>query len=175
MNHMTPERSETARMAPHDIEGLAGRALKLALFVNLLIPAMLVIAVYVLRLLDVMPRTTSFLPDKLQLLYFVLVFVALSELVAALVLKKAMFGPDKVRPTLGSTEEFGKLVIGGTVTLAALGASPVLYGIVLYILGEDISKVALFTLVTLVHFRLFRPTAEFLHHIVSRAAQRDSS
>jgi hypothetical protein len=169
MNTTMPQNSEMQRAALPDIDELAGKALKLALFINLLIPALLIIAVYILSSMDMMPRAMSYPADTLQLMYFVLLAVALSEMVAALILRKAMFAPEKVRPVLGNSGEFSKLVMTGTTALAALGASPVIYALVLYILGEDISKTAIFPLVTLVHFRLFRPSAEFLREVVRQA------
>ncbi len=169
MFNATSESSSTVTSSRHDVANLADRLLKLTLLINVALPAALFVVVYILRSMKLIPTQVLVPIETLQILFFALVFVAVTELVTSFIVKKALFAPAKVRTVLNDASGFAKLAKGATVTLAALGASAVLYGIVLYILGEDLTKVALFGLIALVHLRLFRPTADFLRHTLDHA------
>lgn len=153
----------------HDVESLAGRLLKLSLIINIIAPAALFLVVYLLKSMEVLP--SSLVPSgTLQIIFFAFLFVAVSEVVVAFIIKKSLFSPDKIRPTLTDSGAFAKLMTAGTITLAALGGASMFYGILLYILGSGIANVAAFALIALVHFRLFRPTADFLRSLVAQAS-----
>lgn len=153
----------------HDVESLAGRLLKLSLITNIVAPAAMFLVVYLLKSTEMLP--TSLVPaGTLQIIFFAFLFVAISEVAVAFIIKKSIFAPDKVRPSLTDSGAFAKLMTAGTVTLAALGGASMLYGILLYILGSGIANVAAFALIALVHFRLFRPTADFLRTLITQAS-----
>lgn len=153
----------------HDVESLAGRLLKLSLVINIVAPAAMFVVVYLLKSTEMLP--TSLVPaGTLQIIFFALLFVAVSELAVAFIIKKSIFSPDKVCISLTNPGAFPKLATAGTVTLAALGAASAFYGILLYILGISLVNVAAFGLITLVHFRLFRPTAEFLRSLIAQSS-----
>lgn len=157
-------------LADHDVTGLADRLLKITLAINLVVPGLLFLCVYLLRSMDVLPQSELVTAEILQILFFALLFVAISEVAVAFVLKKSFFAPDKVRPTLHDPAAFAKLATSGSVALAALGAASMIYGVVLLILGMEITRVALFALISLIHFRLFRPTSDFLRTTITQAA-----
>jgi hypothetical protein len=161
---------KTTPAVDHDVSGLADRLLKLTLVINLVLPGIAFLIVYVLRAMEMLPMSELISSATLQLLFYALLFVAVSEVAVAFILKKAIFSPEKVRPTLDDAAAFTKLVTGGSITLAALGAASMIYGVVLYLLGMDATKVALFALIALIHFRLFRPTAEFLRSLIAQAS-----
>lgn len=159
----------TQQSVTHDVDSLAGRLLKLSLIINLVAPAALFLVVYLLKSTEVLP--SSLVPSgTLLIIFFAFLFVAVSEIAVAFVIKKSIFAPDKVRPTLTDSGAFAKLMTAGTITLAALGGASMFYGILLYILGSSIANVAAFALIALVHFRLFRPTAEFLRSLITKAS-----
>lgn len=169
MFNATSESSGITTSSRHDVANLGDRLLKLTLLINIALPAALFVVVYILRSMKLIPAQALVPIETLRILFFALVFVAVTELVTSFIVKKALFAPDKIRTVLHDLPGFAKLATGATITLAALGASAMMYGIVLYILGEDLTKVALFGLIALVHFRLFRPTAEFLRQTLDRA------
>jgi hypothetical protein len=120
--------------------------------------------------MDILPVGGLVPATTLQILFFALLFVAVSEVAVAFLLKKLFFSPDKVRPTLHDPAAFAKLATGGSIALAALGAASMIYGIILLILGMEITRVALFALISLVHFRLFRSTSDFLRSTITQAS-----
>lgn len=165
----TTENQTSTQTVTHDVESLAGRLLKLSLIINIVAPAAMFVVVYLLKSTELLP--TSLVPaGTLQIIFFAFLFVAISEVAVAFIIKKSVFAPDKVRPTLTDSGAFGKLMTAGTITLAALGGASMFYGILLYILGSSIANVAAFALIALVHFRLFRPTAEFLRSLIARSS-----
>ncbi len=150
----------------HDTESLGGRLLRLSMLINLVMPLSLLLGVYVLRTLGVVPLEPLIPQSTLQLLFYVLLFVAVSELGVAFVLKRSILAPDKVRPTLNDAAAFARLVTTATIVLAALGAASLFYGVLLLLLGIGVASVAPFALIAFVHFRLFRPTAENLRTLI---------
>lgn len=156
--------------ADHDFNGLADRLLKITLLINLAMPGFLFLVAYLLRSMELLPKSGLVTGEIIQILFFALLFVAVSEVAVAYVLKKSLFAPDKVRPTLHDQAAFAKLATGGSITLAALGAASMVYGVILLILGMEITRVALFALASLVHFRLFRPTPDFLRSTITQAS-----
>lgn len=163
------ENQTSTRTVSHDVESLAGRLLKLSLIINIVAPAAMFLVVYLLKSTEMLP--TSLVPaGTLQIIFFALLFVAISEVAVAFIIKKSIFSPDKVRTTLSDTAAFSKSMTAGTLTLAALGAASAFYGILLYILGINLVNVAAFALIALVHFRLFRPTAGFLHSLIAQSS-----
>ncbi len=154
----------------HDIDGLADRLLKITLVINLAMPGLLFLCAYLLRSMEILPVGGLIPAETLQIVFFALLFVAVSEVAVAFVLKKMFFSPERVQPTLNDTDAFAKLVTGGSITLAALGAASMVYGVILFILGMDITRIALFALISMVHFRLFRPTSDFLRSVITQAS-----
>lgn len=170
MINSTLEAPTATQTLNHDVSGLADRLLMLTLVINLVMPGFLFLLVYILRVTEIMPPTALVSAETLQILFYALLCVAVSEVVVAFVIKKTFFSPEKVRPALADSAVFTKLVTGGSITLAALGAASMIYGVMLYILGLGVPRVALFALIALVHFRLFRPTADFLRALITQAS-----
>jgi hypothetical protein len=170
MLNSTMEAPTATQIANHDVSGLADRLLKLTLLINLALPGFLFLVVYLLKSVAILPSNTLIPSGTLQVIFYTLLFVAASEVGVAFILKKAFFAPEKVRPALHESAAFAKLVTAGSITLAALGASAMFYGVVLYMLGLEIKMVALFALIALVHFRLFRPTADSLRSLIAQAS-----
>lgn len=166
----TMEAPKPTELADHDVSGLADRLLKLTLTINLAMPGFLFLIVYLLRATEVLPTTALVPAETIQLLFYALLFVAVSEAGVAFALKKTFFAPEKVCSTLSDSAAFQKLVSTGSITLAALGAASMFYGVILYTLGLDIKMVAAFALIALIHFRLFRPTTDFLRSLIAQAS-----
>jgi len=169
MTNATMKEPTRHSAADHDISGLADRLLKITLAINLAMPAFLFLFAYLLRSMEILPVGGLVPAEALQIIFFALLFVAVSEVAVAFVLKKMFFSPERVRPTLDNPDAFAKLVTGGSVALAALGAASMIYGIILFILGMDMGRIALFALISMVHFRLFRPTSDFLRSVITQA------
>ncbi|HWO56222.1 MAG TPA: hypothetical protein VNN55_01520 [bacterium] len=158
------------RSAAHDFDDLAARALRIALAVNVVIPLLLFVAIYLLKSAAIIPSSVSIPTSTQRLLFIVMALVAVSEVAVGFIVRKALFAPAKLRLILADADLFAKMVMGAGIVLAALGAASMVYGIVLYALGAPESWVAVFGLIGLVHFRLLRPTSEFLRAAATRAA-----
>lgn len=169
MYNTVTDTPDTTHAVTHDIDGLASRLLKQSLFINVLAPAFFFLVAYLVRAGGILPATPLVDSGVLQILFYALLFVAVSEIGVAYVIKKTLFAPDKVRAALADPNAFTKLVTGGTITLAAIGATSIMYGIVLYLLGMEVTQFALFALIAMLHFRLFRPNADFLRSLIAQA------
>jgi hypothetical protein len=170
MLQTTMEQPAVRHSIDQDVDNLAGRLLRLCLLINIVIPAFLFLAVYLLRSTGALPAGSMVAPNVLQLLFYAFLVIAVSEVGVAFVIKRAVFSPEKIRPTLSDNSVFARHVTGGTVTLAALGAASAMYGVLLCLLGIEVTYFAAFALIALVHFRLFRPTPDTLRAIINQAS-----
>ena len=155
--------------AQHDLDSLGDRLLKLTLLINIVAPAALFLIAYLLRAAEIIQLSGLIEPGIMNIIFFVFLFITVSELGIAFVIKKSVFAPAKVRSVSNDPAAFAKLATAGSATLAALGAAAMFYGIILVVLGAEMTRVAVFALFALVHFRLFRPSADFLRSLLNQA------
>src|SRR3972149_9380806 len=115
-------------------EHLAGRAGRIAILFNLVVPALIVAVAVALRegKLVALPEELS---PSLQLLIYVFGVVALMDLIAAWVLRRIFFAPSRIAPFCHDSGQIEQWVVRASTVASALGASPVVYGVVIYLLG----------------------------------------
>lgn len=145
----------------HDIDHLVNRAMRLGVWINIVAPAMLAAVAYLLYDSGTVQPNTSLIEGQ-SVLFFVFVGVAISELVAAFVMRRILFSPERARPIRHDPALVELWVIRSSIILFALGGSPIAYGIVLFLLTGDTRQLALFGIVCLLAYRLFRPTKDLL-------------
>jgi hypothetical protein len=105
------------------------------------------------------------------LLFYVLGGVAIMELAAGHFVRRTLFSVSKAREVAHDPAKTEQWVLRSSIVLFALGASPMFYGVVVYLLGGEISQLAFFGILTLVGYRLLRPTSSLLEETLA-AAQR---
>jgi len=140
------------------------RAVYLGLILNLLLPAVVVIAGYAIRramYADEVPWASA--PGTLTILFWVLLCVALSEIPVALLLRKLLLTANMCSMEKDDPQAAIMKVQSRYIVLYALALSPTFYGLVLYLLGGAMREFVLFAVVSLVIYRLVRPGQEFFY------------
>ncbi len=145
----------------HDFDHLIGRAMRIGVWINLAGPAILAGIAYALNQSGTIQPNPD-LESGQSVLFFALVGVAISELVAAFVMRRVLFAPQRARPIRHDPALVESWVVRSSIVIFALGASPMIYGVILYLLSGDLRQLALFGIVSLLAYRLFRPTRDLL-------------
>lgn len=153
----------------HDYQQLADHGIKRMFLIGVVGPLLLFLLIYILRSAGVMPAREGSDTLVADPIFFVLLAVGLGEIVTGFVLRRAMFAPTRLRPVLGDPEAFATHIMASATLIGALGASEMVYGIVLFVLGLPTPNVAVFALLMLTCFRLLRPSARFLQTSVEAA------
>jgi len=99
--------------------------------------------------------------------------VAVGDIAMAFYLRKILFGPSRFAVTNRSFASFAKICANNVITIFALGASPSLYGFVLYALGGTIEQFIFFILISLIAYRAVRPNKEYLEKLWETVQQPD--
>ncbi len=149
-------------------EHLADRATRIGILVNLGFPA-LIVAVAVLLREGRLLRLPEAMPEFLQPLFYILGAVALMELAAAYFLRRLFFSPARVAPFCHDPIQIEQWVVRSSFVIFALGASPIVYGVVVYLIGGDLRQLAFFGLLTLLAYRLLRPTGDLIDETLESA------
>ncbi len=153
----------------HDLDHLVGRAMRLGVWINLVGPAMIAAVAYALHESGTIQATPDFAEGR-PILFFALVVVAISELVAAFVLRRLLFSPERTRAIRHDPALVEQWAMRSSTVIFALGASPIAYGAVLYLLSGDMRQLALFGIICLLAYRLFRPTKDLFESALDETA-----
>lgn len=145
----------------HDLDHLLARATRLGVWINVIGPALIAAIAYALAASGTIQANPDFAEGR-SVLFFALVGAAISELVAAFVLRRILFSPDRARPIRHDPELVEQWVIRSSIVIFALGAAPIAYGAVLFLLTGDTRQLALFGIICLLAYRLFRPSRDLL-------------
>jgi hypothetical protein len=137
------------------------RTIYLGLIFNLLLPiVLLVVGVAIKRTMVTGGGGWAVSAETLRILFWALLAVGVSELGAAVYLKKILLKPDM--PELREREASAAVsfVLSRYVVLFAVALSPAIYGFVYYLMGGTFQHFVLFGLISLVIYRIVRPTQE---------------
>jgi hypothetical protein len=153
----------------HDLDHLVGRAMRLGVWINLIGPAMIAAVAYGLHESGTIQDSADFAEGQ-SVLFFALVVVAVGELVAAFVLRRLLFSPERARPIRHDPALTEQWVIRSSTIIFALGASPMVYGAILFLLSGDLRQLALFGIICMLAYRLLRPTRDLLESALDETA-----
>jgi hypothetical protein len=155
------------RTDPDDIRKSHMKVVFMGLIMNLVIPGVLVGAGVGLKNLMGAGDTPQVMePNALQTLFYALMFVSLSEGVAVYFLRKKLLKPLEVTSGTESAEvPTVSQILAKYTILYMIAMSCSIYGFIYYVLGGQFEYFILFTLVSLLTFRLIRPQAEFYYSL----------
>jgi hypothetical protein len=137
------------------------RAIYLGLIFNLLTPiALLVLGFLIKRAMVTGGGGWAVTAETLQILFWTLLVVGLSELGVALYLKKILFRPGMPELREREPQAAVRFLLSRFVVLFALAMTPAVYGFVYYLMGGTFQHFVLFGLISLVIYRIVRPTQE---------------
>jgi hypothetical protein len=150
----------------HDISHLLARTARLGVLINLAIPGALALLAYGLRAGVVMDTKSSSLPDSPPI-FLILVGFAVLELVGAFVLRRRLLSRQRARTLRHDPSLVEHWLMRSAIIIFALGASPMIYGAAFYLWSGDLRHLALFGIITLLAYRLFRPTEDQLTELLN--------
>jgi hypothetical protein len=105
-------------------------------------------------------------PDsQSQVIFYALLFVAVSELPVALLIKKQMLKPLPTKGTPPESVPTTAFVISRYLVIFNLAAACSIYGFVWFFLGGTFGEFVLFAVIGLIIFRLVRPSQEFFYSL----------
>ena len=151
-----------------DPQKLAERAARIGMIINLMLPAGIAILAYAIEASGGVPKweiTQSGPP----IIFIVFGALAISELAVAFFIRRKFFSRDHVASFRTDSPAIDQWLMKSSIIVFALGASPMLYGAILYIFSGDVRQLAFFGIVTMLAYRLFRPSADQLENILSQA------
>ncbi len=138
--------------------------------INLIIPFGLVVLVYFAREMGI-GLSPSARPASYMTLLYVAMALGLSELAAAFVIRRMLFAPARFESPESSHPVTEAAILKSATTVFIVGASPILYGVALYLLGGEIREVAYFGLLNLVAYRALRPDTDLIRKALGDTAQ----
>lgn len=143
--------------AAENWEELQADLAKRGVIINVLAPFVLLGIAYMLRGMGFLPEIPQLDDSMHQTLVYVFGVVALGELAVAFYLKRMWLRASWFVDVSGSFGGFSTRCIERMTIVFAVGASPAVYGFVLYALGGTIEQFIFFILISLVAYRLVRP------------------
>jgi hypothetical protein len=144
-----------------DSHHLAERAARLGMLINIMLPALVAIVAYGVHTAHMIDPVESFTSDP-PILFIALGAVAISELVAAYIMRRVLFSRERTAAIRDDAVKAEQWVMRSSLIIFVLGASPMIYGVILYLLSGDLRQLAFFGIITLVAYRLFRPTEDLI-------------
>lgn len=156
------------RIDPDEIRKSHMQIVLKGLIMNLLIPAVLVGAGVALRNIMFSGDTDQIIKteEDIQVFFYALMFVAIMDIPVVLFLKKILLKPLDLAAGSESTEvpTLSKIAAQYTILYNFSMAASV-WGFIYYLLGGTIEYFILFALISLLTFRLIRPSNEFYYSL----------
>ena len=140
------------------------KVLFLGLALNLLLPAVVLAAGFLVRQV-VFGGGALVVDDPSRVMFYVLLFVAASEIAVALFLKKIMLKPLPVTGEPADNVPTTTFVVSRYLVVFNLAAACSIYGFVWFMLGGTVAEFVLFAVIGLIIFRLVRPSKEFFYSL----------
>jgi hypothetical protein len=141
---------------PADVDRIHSRLFSLGLAMNVFVPMVLIFVGGLLRAQEVV------LPGAADLgtFFWVLLAVAISEIPAIYLVRRALLGGRRVRAKTGTRSSAKQVLMQWGIITFSLALAPTVYGLVYYLLGGSLEKFVLFAAITLFCFLVFKPKEE---------------
>jgi hypothetical protein len=157
--------------SPTDIEKIHSRLFNLGLVLNVFTPMVLIVlgGLVMTRGIDVGTM------KDLELFFWVLIAVALSEIPAIYLVKKTLLsrGKPSMRESESVTAEQTLYRVG--IIIFSLSLAPSIYGLVYYLLGGTFERFVLFAALTLFCFILFKPKLEEVSSFIKKQVNTEEN
>jgi len=140
------------------------KVMYLGLVLCLLLPMVVVGAGYLVRQFIQAGEPPT--PDsQARIFFYALLFVAVTELPVALLIKKRMLKPLSTTGPPPENAPTTAHIISRYLVIFNLAAACSIYGFVWFFLGGTFGEFALFAVIGLIIFRLVRPSQEFFYSL----------
>jgi len=149
-----------------DIDRMHTRLLNLGLLLNVLAPAVLIFVGAFLKARGVGGNGIS----DLRVFFWVLIVVALSEIVVIYIIKRSFLSGSKAFQRSHRYVTAEQTLVQCAVIIFSLALAPTIYGLVYYLFGGTLERFILFAAITLFCFLVFKPKLEEISSFVKRQA-----
>ncbi len=157
--------------SPVDAERIHSRLFNLGLSMNVLAPVMLIIVGAVLR-----AKGVSIEGQKdLNVLFWVLLAVALSEIPAIHIVRKTLLSSRRLSEKKRVHLTVEQLLVRWGVITFSLALAPSIYGLIYYLLGGSLERFVLFAAITLFCFLVFKPKEEQISSFIRDRSTSEES
>lgn len=148
--------------SPVEIERIHSRLFNLGLLMNVLAPVLIIIIGTLLKVSGVSISGNT----DLNLFFWVLLAVAISEIPAIHIVRKSLLSVRKnaITGSVSLTPE-QVLMRWGMITFS-MALAPSIYGLVYYLLGGPLERFVLFAAITLFCFLVFKPKEEQINSFI---------
>jgi len=155
------------------LEKMHTKILQLGMVMDIFLPLVIFFLAVYLRDRLIQVQTVK----NLDLFFYVLLAVSLSEVVAIFIIKRQFsarfmqknvgqgFSPTQEGPDVNTRQPFDRNLLSFGTVIFALCFSPTIYGLVYYLLGGTWEHFALFVAITFIFFQLFKPKMEELEKL----------
>ncbi|HUU44905.1 MAG TPA: hypothetical protein VM118_04160 [Acidobacteriota bacterium] len=150
-------------------DDLTERVVRRGTLINMVGPLLLVVAAYVARQAG-LGLDESQRPAIYPTLLYLFVAVGVADLAAAFFLRRSLFARSRFAGANLTPQATEAMVLRSATIIFAVGASPIVYGVVLFLLGGAIREVVYFALLNLLALRLLRPDAAYLEGVLGDPA-----
>ncbi len=155
------------------IEGLRSRIAVRGLFINIIGPLVLFGIGYGLRNAGISTDQSVLSSGTQTTVTYSLGGLALLDLIIGKLLLTSSLKPRQLREHGTGFSRFADRVVKITTISFTIGASAILYGLFLYLLGSTIETFVFFLLVNLVAFRLLRPGKDRLESLWAEVSRQE--
>jgi hypothetical protein len=149
----------------HDWGSLHASIAHRGVLINVVAPFFLLAIGYTLRRFAGLGTEPAFDEGTHKMISYVLGALAIGELAAGFFIRRSNLRPSRLGPSAPSFAAFGRHCLNALTVVFILGAFPSIYGLALYAVGGTIEQFVFFILVSLVGYRLLRPSLEDLEKL----------
>ena len=147
-----------------DLNAVLIKPLYIGLLINIFIPVIIVGVAYYIEESGGLAVSAN---ENLDLLFWVLIGIAVIDGAAAIILKQKMF----FRPFIASKEtfeqDFGRAFFTNSLIGNAITAAIAIYGLVFYLLGGTFNQLIFFVFISFIAFQLIRPRIRFSKKVLA--------
>ena len=149
-----------------DVDRVHTRLLNLGLLLNVLAPAVLIFVGAFLKARGVGGNGIS----DLRVFFWVLIVVALSEIVVIYIIKRSFLSGSKAFQRSRRYVTAEQTLVQCAVIIFSLALAPTIYGLVYYLFGGTLERFILFAAITLFCFLVFKPKLEEISSFVKKGS-----
>ena len=140
------------------------KTIYMGLILNMLLPIVVILAGLGVRHF-VQGGAAEPVTDQTRIIFYALLFVAVSEIGVTIFLKKLFLKPLSTTEAPPASIPTIAFIQSRYLILFNLAFAPTIYGFVWYFLGGELQEFVLFAVISLIIFRLVRPSADFFYSL----------
>lgn len=148
-----------------DLNAVLIKPLYLGLLINIFIPVVIIGVAYSLEESGGVNSIQS--AENLELLFWILIGVAVLDGAVAIFLKQKLFFAPIIKSKETFVEDFKQGFFVKSIVCIGLTASISVYGLIIYLLGGTFNQLLLFAFISFIAFQLIRPRLRFSEKVLA--------